>query len=217
MAKFTVGDKVTFKLNEDRLIVSNIKTSGIPSDLITHGNLQLHSTCTFGEVITYHNEYVIVKYLDKYERDVQIGFNESDLEHFTESNKIDADIIVSHKIGVIYYPQDEDEIRNFFIDARLTTPNRRYGQYKYYGVVSGKFQGTNSEGAFNELLTIQQVYDKYFNNNLKQPKNGSTEIKTREYEVRSKIITIRAGQGKIGTAIPSARRKATIASGHFRN
>jgi len=79
--KFGLGP-IKFKTNDIRIPTYTADSYDIPRELIQHGDTVFQENK--GEIVAFHNDYYIVRFLDIKNNYVQVGFKEDVLESLTE-------------------------------------------------------------------------------------------------------------------------------------
>jgi len=104
--KFKKGDKVLFNTLDGKIPNFRTESDGIPDDLIIHGNSVWDGKP--GKVVAILNDYVIVNYTNEEGREMQLGFEESDIKLANQK--------LLNPTHAVIWEEDTDPVRLFTSD-----------------------------------------------------------------------------------------------------
>lgn len=107
--KYKIGDKVKFvSIDNDNYITNYYyNNTEIPEEYIIHGSLTAKTN--EGEIVYTHFEYFIVRYIDEYTNQVQLGFKEEDIELL---NKEEVSLVGRYIKALVDNAQNSKIVKN---------------------------------------------------------------------------------------------------------
>lgn len=152
--KFKIGDKVVFNNSVEKIPNFYAVDSGVPKDLIIHGDNRLHKEYT-AEIVHTYKEFYIVKYLSINNKYVQLGFKEESLsllslsshkvtsksiEHYPWQNGFSQDCIDGIQLQRIDISEFESKYKLSFKDE-----NKKIEEWSIVNYVINSYKPTISD------------------------------------------------------------------------